>query len=51
MTNDSVLTVIGDVAENEYVKMGGIEIIPKEIRVESIADALPTEASESAWTC
>lgn len=41
VTNDSVLTVIGSVAANDYVKMGGIEILPEEIRIESIAEALP----------
>lgn len=46
VTGDSVLTVIGEVAENEYVKMGGIEILPKEIRIESMADALPIARKE-----
>ena len=46
VTNDSVLTVIGQVAENEYVKLGGIEIIPKEISVESAAEALPIARKE-----
>lgn len=46
VTNDSVLTVIGQVAENEYVKMGGIEIIPREIRIESLAEALPIARKE-----
>ncbi|MBD5460566.1 MAG: aspartate--tRNA(Asn) ligase [Lachnospiraceae bacterium] len=41
VTNDSVLTVVGSVAANDYVKMGGIEILPEEIRIESIAEALP----------
>ena len=41
ITGDSVLTVIGTVIENEYVKMGGVEMIPEEIRVESIAEPLP----------
>lgn len=41
ITGDSVLTVIGTLIENEYVKMGGVEMIPEEIRVESIADPLP----------
>ncbi len=46
VTNDSVLTVIGQVAENEYVKLGGIEIIPSEVRIESIAEALPIARKE-----
>ena len=41
LTPDSVITVTGKVMENDYVKMGGIEMIPEAIEVESIADALP----------
>ncbi|MBR4770253.1 MAG: aspartate--tRNA(Asn) ligase, partial [Clostridia bacterium] len=41
LTPDSVVTVTGVVIENEYVKMGGIEVIPSSIVAESIADALP----------
>ena len=41
LTPDSVITVTGKVVENDYVKMGGIEMIPEAIEVESIADALP----------
>ena len=40
LTPDSVITVTGKVVENDYVKMGGIEMIPEAIEVESIADAL-----------
>lgn len=46
VTNDSVITVIGTVIENEYVKMGGIEIIPEDIAVDSMADALPIARKE-----
>lgn len=46
VTNDSVLTVIGQVVENEYVKLGGIEIIPNEVHIESIAEALPIARKE-----
>ena len=46
LTGDSVITVVGNVIENEYVKMGGIEILPDEIIVESIADALPITRKE-----
>ena len=38
LTPDSVITVTGKVMENDYVKMGGIEIIPESIEIESIAD-------------
>ncbi|MCD7738083.1 MAG: aspartate--tRNA(Asn) ligase [Lachnospiraceae bacterium] len=41
LTPDSVISVTGTVIENEYVKMGGVEIIPEDIQIESIADALP----------
>ena len=41
VTGDSVISVYGEVIENEYVKMGGIEILPEDVIVESIADALP----------
>ncbi len=41
LTQDSVISVTGTVVANEYVKMGGAEVIPTDIRIESIADALP----------
>ena len=41
LTIDSVVTIEGECIANEYVKMGGMEIIPTSIRIESIADALP----------
>ena len=41
ITQDSVITVSGKAVKNEYVKMGGIEILPEEILVESVANALP----------
>lgn len=41
LTLDSVITVTGEAVANDYVKLGGIEIIPEDIRIESIADALP----------
>ena len=41
LTPDSVITVIGTPVENDYVKLGGLELIPESIRVESLADALP----------
>lgn len=46
LTGDSVITVIGTAVENEYVKMGGIEIIPESIIADSIADALPIARKE-----
>lgn len=50
LTADSVITVIGKVVANDYVKMGGIEMIPTEIQVESIADALPIARKAIAAT-
>ncbi len=41
ITPDSVITVIGTAVASEYVKMGGMEVFPKEIVLESAADALP----------
>ena len=50
LTPDSVITVTGKVMENDYVKMGGIEMIPEAIEIESIADALPIVRKEIAAT-
>ena len=41
LTPDSVISVTGQVIENEYVKLGGLELIPEKIIVESLADPLP----------
>jgi aspartyl-tRNA synthetase len=38
---DSVVTVEGQAVANDYVKLGGIEILPESIKIESLADALP----------
>jgi nondiscriminating aspartyl-tRNA synthetase len=46
LTGDSVITVEGEVALSEYVKMGGVEVYPTSIKIESIADALPIERKE-----
>ncbi len=46
VTPDSVITVTGVVKENEYVQLGGIEIIPEEIKVESVASPLPIQREE-----
>lgn len=40
-TLSSVVTVTGTVYANEYVKLNGMEIIPTDFKVESLADALP----------
>ena len=41
LTGDSVISVTGTVCANDYVKLGGVEIIPSDIKIESIAEALP----------
>ena len=41
LTGDSVISVVGEVNANDYVKMGGVEILPSEISVDSVAEALP----------
>ncbi len=46
LTNDSVVTIIGKAVENEYVKLHGMEIIPDEVIIESVADALPINRKE-----
>ncbi len=46
LTGDSVISVIGTVYESEYVKLNGLEMIPKEIRIESVAAALPIQREE-----
>lgn len=46
LTNDSVVTITGKAVENEYVKLHGYEIIPDEVVIESIAEALPINRKE-----
>ena len=46
LTQDSVISVVGTAVEHDFVKMGGIEIIPESITAESIADALPIVRKE-----
>lgn len=41
LTIHSVVSVEGLVVANEYVKMGGMEMLPEKLEIESIADALP----------
>ncbi|MCL1793122.1 MAG: aspartate--tRNA(Asn) ligase [Oscillospiraceae bacterium] len=43
LTYDSVVTVEGEVVENSYVKLGGMEMYPESLEIESIADALPVQ--------
>ena len=46
LTPDSVVSITGTAIENEFVKLNGIELIPDEIKIESIADALPIMRKE-----
>ena len=46
LTGDSVISVIGTAFESEYVKLNGLEMFPKEIKIESIAAALPIQREE-----
>ena len=41
LTDDSVIEVTGLVQANDYVKLNGVEMIPEEIKIESIAAPLP----------
>ena len=41
LTVESVVTCIGPVVANEYVKMGGKEMLPEEMEILSIAEPLP----------
>lgn len=41
LTVESVITAEGMVVENSYVKMGGVEMLPETMRIESIAEPLP----------
>lgn len=46
LTLDSVVTITGQIVANEYVKLNGVEMLPEEIRIESLADALPINRKE-----
>ena len=41
LTVESVVTCVGPVVANEYVKMGGKEMLPEEMEILSIAEPLP----------
>ena len=41
LTVESVVTCIGPVVENSYVKMGGVEMLPEEMEILSIAEPMP----------
>lgn len=50
ITPDSVLTVVGKAIKNDYVKLNGIEVLPEEIIIESVAQPLPIVRKEIAAT-
>ena len=50
LTGDSVITVTGKARLDDYVKLGGIEMIPETIEIESVAEALPIVRKEIAAT-
>ena len=41
ITLESTLTVVGKAVANEYVKLNGIEILPNEMQIDSIAEPMP----------
>lgn len=41
LTVESVISVEGPVVENAYVKLGGVEMLPEKLTIESIAEPLP----------
>ncbi len=43
VTVESVLTVTGLAVKNDYVKLGGLEIIPDSVTVDSVAEVLPID--------
>ena len=47
LTPDSVITVTGKVMENDYVKMGGIEMIPEPSRSRASPTRCPSSARRS----
>jgi len=50
LTADSVVSLTGMVAANEFVKLGGIEMLPDKIEILSIAEALPIVRKEIPGT-
>ena len=47
LTIDSVISAEGEVTRNEYVKLGGVEMLPECLQIESIAEALPIKDDSS----
>jgi aspartyl-tRNA synthetase len=47
LTIGSVLSAEGEVVKNDYVKLGGLEMLPDSLRIESVAEALPIKDDSS----
>jgi nondiscriminating aspartyl-tRNA synthetase len=47
LTLQSFVTVTGTVLVNEYVKLNGVEMIPDDIVIESLAEPLPIQDDSS----
>ena len=45
LTPDSVITVTGKVVENDYVKMGGVEMIPESIEIARVIESFGVDGS------
>ena len=43
VTLESVLTIEGEAVKNDFVKLGGLEIIPTQVTVDSVAETLPID--------
>lgn len=50
ITTDSVIRVKGVVLESEYVKLNGMEMLPDELKIESIAEPSPIVAPKGEET-
>lgn len=46
LTADSVITVVGEAVASEYVKLNGVEVIPEDVVIESMAEPLPINRKE-----
>ncbi|MCL2861565.1 MAG: aspartate--tRNA(Asn) ligase [Firmicutes bacterium] len=46
LTPDSVVSVMGKILKSDFVKLNGVELLPSEIIIESVADALPINRKE-----
>lgn len=47
LTPDSYITVSGELVKNEWVKLGGVEVLPTKVVVESKAEIAPIDSESS----